>query len=271
MLLKCQHLYEGGSMKAILLSLIAFGLSASPVLAACNSTDPCAPKPVKDAWQKSLALGFNKTSGNSDTTLLTLLGAVKRETDNDLVDTNAAYNLGQDSNSRNADGEKERKTTRNDTRAGASYNYKLTPDWYSGLGGQYLHDQVADISYRVTLTPTLGYFLVKNDDVSLSLEGGPGYIFEKVSGTENDFFAPRVADRFDWVISCTSKLFQKTEFLYDTTNSNNYLINSEVGVEAAISTELSLVVSLRDNYDHEPAPGKEKNDLQMITALKVSL
>ena len=49
------------------------------------------------------------------------------------------------------------------------------------------------------------------------------------------------------------------------------LINAEVGIEAAIATNLALVLSVKETFDNVPAEGREKDDLIVTTALKVSL
>jgi len=254
-------LYEGMLVGALILPVAAH--------AACNAgADPCAPKKELGAWDKSIALGFNYTSGNSDTTIITGLGNLSRETTDDTILANISYGYGED-RSRSAVGEG--KTNRNDFRGAASYKYNISETFYGGFGGAYLHDQVADVSYRVTLNPTLGAYLVRNDDIKLGLEAGPSYLFEKVGGEDDNYLAPRIADRFDWILTCTSKLYQSTEVLFDTSESKNTLINSEVGIEAALSSSLSLVLLVRDTFDNLPAADREKNDIAMITALKVAL
>lgn len=238
------------------------------VWAECSTQDPCVPKKDKDAWYNSLALGFNLTSGNSDTTLLTILENTTRETDSDLIDLGVNYNFGEDDKAKDENGDK---TTRNDFRAQAGYNYKLSERWFTGFGTKFLNDEIAEVDYRVNLNPTVGYFLVKDADISFSLETGPGYTFEKVDDVKDEYFSPRIADTFNWVISCTSKLFQKAEVLFDVNDSDNYIFNGELGIEAAISSSLSLVVSLRETYDNQPAVDREKDDLALISALKVNL
>ena len=253
------------------LSVLFLALALSPVMAfaACEkATDPCSPVKEKGAWEKSMALGLNMTSGNSDTLLVTAMGAARRETDQDLMDFGAAVSYGEDDALEESTGSS---TTRNDLRANAGYNYKISELVYAGLGSKFLHDEIADVKYRLNLNPTIGYFLLKDADFSLGIEGGPGYTFEKVAEESDDYFSPRIADRFDWVISCTSKLYQSAEVLFDISDSENYLINAEIGVESALSTDLSLVVSLRETYDHQPAEGRDKGDLALISALKVAL
>ncbi len=191
------------------LTACALTLTASTAYAECNLSDPCAPKKEKDAWHKGLAVGFNKTTGNSDTTLVSILGNFSKETDEDLTDGNFLYNYGEDKNTTNDNGNN---TTRDDFRADASYNYKFTPRAYVGFGSKYLHDQIADIDYRLNLNPTIGYFLVKNADISFALEGGPGYTFEEVAEISNDHFSPRLGDRFEWMFPALQRFFKKREF-----------------------------------------------------------
>lgn len=253
---------------AFVAATLAGAFLNSSAFAACEKDDPCAPKKELNAWDKSLAVGFNLTKGNSDTTLLTILGNANRETTEDLIDFGLAYNFGDDKNAEDESGDS---TTRNDVRANASYDYKYTERAYVGAGTKFLYDEIALVDYRVNLNPNLGYFLVKDPTFSFALEGGPGYTFEKVDGVDDNYLSPRIADRFEWIISCTSKLFQSAEVLLDVNDSENYIVNAELGVEAALNSRLSLVVALRNTYDNLPAVGVDKNDLTVISALKVAL
>lgn len=255
-------------LRTVISALLLF-VCARQATAACDAAaDPCGPKKVLDSWEKSLAAGLNLTRGNSDTLLLTLLAQARRETDQDIIRFDASYGYGEDSTN-TADGEDS--TTRNDARVTAGYNYLLSERTFVGGIVDFRYDEIADIDYRFTLSPTVGYYFLKDADFKFSGDIGPSYVFEKVGGEENDYFAPRIGERFEWVISCTSKLYQSAEILYDVEDSDNYMMNAEAGVEAAIATNLALVVLLRDNYDNLPAADREKNDLTLITALKVAL
>lgn len=242
--------------------------STSNVYAACNETDPCAPKKVLGAWDKSLAFGFNYTSGNSDTTLLSIQGQAQKETDKNIWDLNTSYFFGED---KDLEDEDNSSTTRNDLRAGASYKRLISERFYLSPGVNFHYDEIADIDYRVMLNPTAGYFFLKDDDFRFSGEVGPSYIFERVGEEEQDYLAPRLGESFSWIISCSSKLFQTAEVLFDSEDSDNTLINAELGIEAAINTSLALVFSIRDNYDNQPAVDSERNDVAVVTALKVKL
>jgi putative salt-induced outer membrane protein YdiY len=58
------------------------------------------------------------------------------------------------------------------------------------------------------------------------------------------------------------------EFLPQVDDFNNYILNGEIGVESALTKSWALSVILQDTYDNEPAPGREKNDVKLIAALK---
>lgn len=245
-------------------ALFATSLLAGTANAACDAKDdPCAPKKAIDSWTKSLAAGLNYSSGNSDTAVVSILSQAGRETKEDILDFTASYGYGEDRS-------KEEKKNKDEARAGASYKYLLGERLYAGAGANFLRDDIADVAYRVTVAPTIGYFLLKDADFKLSAEVGPGYTFEEVAKVDNDYFSPKLGERFEWTISCTSKLFQGVDVLLDTTDMDNTLVNAEVGVEAALSSSLSLVVLVRDTYDNLPALDREKNDVTVISALKVA-
>ena len=45
------------------------------------------------------------------------------------------------------------------------------------------------------------------------------------------------------------------------------IINAEAGVDSSLTKKLSLRVFAVDNYLSEPAAGREKNDLRLVTAV----
>ena len=59
------------------------------------------------------------------------------------------------------------------------------------------HDQIAEVNHRLTIDPTAGYYFLTDNTFKLRGEAGPSYVFEKLGGEENNYFAPRAAQRFD--------------------------------------------------------------------------
>ena len=234
------------------------------------SSDPCTPKKVLNEWEKSLIFGFNLTQGNSETMLLGLGGKAHKEEGNEIMDFSFLYNYGEDSTNK-SDSDSDDDTTRNDLRAEGSYDQLISERTYFGVGSSFLYDEIADVDYRVSIDPSPGYFFLKDNTIKLSAEAGPSYIFEKQGEEENNYFAPRIANKFEWAITCTSKVFELTEMYFDVSDSKNILVSAEVGIEAAISTNLALVLSVREDYDNVPTLGRDKGDLAIMTSLKVSI
>lgn len=208
-------------------------------------------------WEKSAALGLTLTKGNSDTLLLTAdFQAAKKWTSDELnLGANAAY--GENSTIKNQES----------LRGFGQWNHLFSERFYGYLRAEALHDAVADVEYRVTLSPGAGYYFIKNATTRLSAEAGPGIVFEKVGASESQYFTARIAEKFDHKLNDRARIWQSLEFLPQIDDLNNYIINAEVGVEAALTKKTSLRLILQDTYDREPAPGRKQNDLKLISAV----
>jgi putative salt-induced outer membrane protein YdiY len=47
----------------------------------------------------------------------------------------------------------------------------------------------------------------------------------------------------------------------------NFLVNAEIGAEAALTKTFSLRVTLQDNFVNQPAPGRKDNDVKLISGV----
>lgn len=235
--------------------LLAGGLSAS---AQAPAAATAALPEKKSDWETSAAVGFTLTSGNSDTLLLTgnMLG-VRKWDRNEL-------NLGADG----AYGETEDVKNAESLHGFAQYNRLFTERFFGYLRLDALHDAIADVEYRVGFSPGVGYYFIKNDKTNLRGEVGPGFIYEKQGDDETGYFTLRLAERFEHKFNERVKLWQSLEVIPQVDDFDNYLVNAEIGVDASLTAQLSLVTYLQDTYDHDPAPDREKNDLKLVTAIK---
>ena len=232
-------------------------------------------------WEGSAAAGVTLTKGNSDTFLgnITLSAARKRVKDEILLGASATYGTTETERSVvyppnppnrptaiTVDRDEKDTTTAN---AGAfgQYNYLFTDRFYAGLRAEFLHDAVAEVKYRVTVSPLVGYYLIKEPATKLAVEAGPSFIAERVGDENDEYIALRFAERFEHKFSDKAKVWQSVEFLPQVDDFANYIINAEVGVEAALNAKLALRAVLQDNYDHRPAEGRKQNDIKLITSI----
>lgn len=228
----------------------------------------CAPAPKDPSlWDKSVTAGYNYTEGNSNASSLNANAKLSRDFESNAWRFEADYNRGDAATTPDS----ERTTTVENVRGIADYKRVYDDTWFAGVGGSVFHDQIADLKYRGILSPGVGAYIVRNDDVKFSLEAGPSYVWEKKGSESDNFLAPRIANRFSYKLSETARVFQTAEYLISADDSSNYIITAEAGVEAALTSLVNIVFLVRDNYINSPAAGRQPNDVQTITGLKINL
>ncbi len=216
------------------------------------------PTPEKvPAWDTSAALGFSLTRGNSDTLLFTGNILTKKKWDQNELAFGADATYGENSGEKNAES----------LHGFGQYNRLFTERVYGYLRLDGLHDAIADVEYRFTLSPGVGYYFIKEDNTKLSGEVGPAVIYEKQGDETDAYFTVRLAERFDQKLSTRAKIWQSVEILPQVDDLENFIVNAELGVETALTEKLSLRTYIQDTYDNQPAAGREKNDLKLVTAL----
>jgi putative salt-induced outer membrane protein len=229
-------------------------LCAAPAL---RAEDPI-PK-----WESSAAAGLTLTRGNSDTLLGTLTFATAKKWDQNELGLGADGAYGQTKQNGVND------TTAESLHAFAQYNRLFTEHWYGYGRIEGLHDGVAEIRYRLTLSPGVGYYFIKNKSTDLSAEAGPGLVVQRLGSTDSSYFTLRLGEKFHQALSDRARLWETLEFLPQVDDFNNYIVNFEVGVEADLSSskKLSLRAYLQDTYNNVPAKGRLKNDAKLVTAI----
>lgn len=234
-----------------------------------SAAPPACPAPPKDPsiWDKSLLFGLNYTDGNTKTTNINLGGRASRDFENSAWNFQSDFNYGSAAENAN----EPRRENKNNIRTLADYRRVLNDTWFAGAGTNIAHDEIADLKYRVIVSPSAGNYLIRNQETKLSLEAGPSYIWEKLGDTNDNFLAARIADRWEWKISETAKVFQAAEYLISVEDAGQYLVNAELGLETAINSYMSLVLSVKDYYINQPAEDHVPNDVLTLTALKVAL
>jgi putative salt-induced outer membrane protein YdiY len=102
---------------------------------------------------------------------------------------------------------------------------------------------------------------------TLSGEIGPGFIDEKQGGRTYQYLSLRVAERLEHQINDRVRIWESVEYLPQVDKFQNYIINSEVGLDTSLTQKFHLQVYAQDTYHSEPAPDREKNDLKLVTAV----
>lgn len=228
--------------------------------AVCRAAEPSAQpaaEPARPRWQSEAAVGFTLTSGNKDTMLLTAkLGTERKGVKNEwLFGLDGAY------------GESSGDVNNQTLRGSGQFNHLWSERLFVYLKVDGLHDGIAGLKYRFTVSPGAGYYFIKNKSTSLSAEVGAGYVQERLNGTDQGYFTLRLANRFEHKLDERSRLWQKAEYLPRPDNFSEYLVNAEIGVETKLVGNLALKVYLQDFYNSRPAAGRKPNDLKLVSAI----
>jgi len=208
-------------------------------------------------WESTLSAGLTLTEGNSDTVLTTAsLKTHKKTPENE-------YMFGADG----AYGKDNDVVNNNSLHGVAQYNHLFSDRFFGYLNMEGLHDGIADLKYRLTIGPGVGYYFLKGTNTTLAGEVGPSLITQQLGGVDTTYATFRLAERFEHKMNGGARIWEKAEFLPQVDKLQNFLVNTEVGAEAALTKTFSLQVVLQDNFVDQPAAGRKRNDLKLVSGV----
>jgi putative salt-induced outer membrane protein len=220
---------------------------------------PDVPKPAAPGkgWDTAAGVGFGLTRGNSETLTATVnLNTAYRGAANEFFfDALAAY------------GETGSETTVQSVRAAVQFNHILADPFYIGERVGFLHDEIAEVDYRVTPAVVGGIYLVKNDAVKLSLEAGPAYTFERLAGVDDNYFTVLAGQKLDYKFNDTVSLKEFVTGTLDTDNTDKWVISAGASLNIVLTGRLMLQTSVIASYDNLPARGVQHGDVLLTSGL----
>ena len=208
-------------------------------------------------WESSISAGLSLTKGNSDTLLTTAAFKTRKKTPENefMLGVDGAY------------GESDSVRNNETLHAVSQYNHLFSDRLYAFQNVEALHDGIANLQYRFTFSPGAGYYFVKNTNTTFAGEFGPGLITQRLGGEDTTYATLRLAERYEHRLNDGARIWEKAEILPQVNKLQNYLVNAEIGAEAALTKTFSLRVTLQDNFVYEPAPGRRKNDVKLISGV----
>jgi putative salt-induced outer membrane protein YdiY len=245
--------------KLITIIVAAAGIMAASAETSTNSTtNGVAVAAVKYPWISSITAGLSLTRGNSSSELASLkfLSDKKTPVNEYSLDADGAYG--------SANG-----VQNNDSVHGfTQWNHLFSERLFGYMRLEGLHDDIASVRYRATYTAGMGCYFIKETQTTLAGEVGPGIVSERVGSTDNTFATLRLAERFEHKFTDNhARVWQSVEILPQVDKLSDFLVNAEVGAEAAVAKNLSLQVCLDDNYNTEPAAGFKRNDVKLVSGV----
>ncbi len=234
-------------------------LAALLAVAALPASAQNPPVPGAPAqWESFATAGLTLTKGNSDT-LLANLGVISaKKWDKNEIALGASIAYGENSGTKNVD----------NISGSAQYNRLFSDRVYGGIRLNAAKDQIADLDYRVNISPLVGYYFIKDATTRLSGEVGPSYVIESLGGVSKSYAGVRLGERFEHKFNDRAKLWQSADITTQVDRTSKYLVAAEIGASAAITAQTSLRIVLQDAYDSIPAAGRKANDLRLISGVE---
>lgn len=155
-------------------------------------------------------------------------------------------------------------------------NYSVSDRLFAYALAQYERDRFQGFSARYAISGGLGYQVIDDDDLQLSVKAGPAYrVTEFVDGGSESRIAALFGADFGWSITDSLKLIQEANAVAETggtataiVDANNTTLNLVTGLDASISDNLSARLSYAIEYDSNPPQGAVATDtLSRITII----
>ena len=249
------------------LPVFALLLSVSVALAE-DSKDPKAgvPAPPPKLWDSVASVDLTLTRGNSRSFLGTVSVNTHRKWDTDELLLGGAAGYG-NSTTKDSTGGETTTETQDYLRGFGQFNHLFSERFYSGLRLDALHDNIADINYRITVSPLAGYYIIKETNTSLSVEAGPSLITQELAHEHKTYAALRFGERYERKFAGGARIWETLEWLPQVDDFANWIMNAEVGVSAPIVKSLDVRLVAQDTYNNHPAANRLKNDLKVMAGI----
>ncbi len=246
----------------VAVALVA-ALAGGPMAAAQEAPAPSAETPpAEPTWTLDLGLSYLATTGNSDSESLGAKAAYAGEWGLWGLTAGLAALRAE------ADDAKVAENVAGFVRGSRDLTERLALT--AGLSG--LQDEFAGIDLRSVLDVALRWSIVETELWGLGVLAGPSWTYEDPVAGDSDSFLGAIAQLDGhWTPTPSSKLGARLTYLPNFDVSDDYRMEGELGVQAALSSRFSLALGYLWLYDNVPVPGFEKTDTRTTLSLVAHL
>ncbi len=215
----------------------------------------------KSPWTSSVELGFIRTTGNTETQNTTAKGDVIYEVEK-WRHTGHAEAYGSEAKNQTT-GENEVSAERYELSGKSDYKFSELDYAYALI--KLKKDRFSGFEYDHIVSAGYGRKAIKQDNMELDLEIGPGERFFKVDGGLSDEEALlRLSAKYWWQITDNSKFTQVL-----STDIGEQITSSEsiTGLQANINKTLALKLTYTVRHKTEVPVGNENTDTEAAVTL----
>ncbi len=145
------------------------------------------------------------------------------------------------------------------------YNWMFNEPWYTGVTATYERDPIRDLDHRYSIAAIVGRDLLDNAHQFMTFSAGLGYSEEKIAGVaESGAVAVwRLIYEHDFLGGDLS-FFHNDTITYQLYDVNNTILKTNTGFRYDIIDDVYASVSLRYDYETDPAAGAENEDTTLV-------
>ncbi len=147
----------------------------------------------------------------------------------------------------------------------------LGQDFSLFAGASVLQDTFAGLDPQIVAVAGVTYAFLKGPVQDLAFDVGLTWTRDKLVGDGSTSYAGGMAAaRYGWNITKTSKFTENLAFYPSFQQASNWRIESETGLQAAVSSSVALKLSYGFRYANRPVAGFGKTDTQAGASLVIN-
>jgi putative salt-induced outer membrane protein YdiY len=153
---------------------------------------------------------------------------------------------------------------------GFNYKYDLSDDWFVTSTTSYLHDQVKGIKNQATEQIGVGYRIINDDDMKLSVNGGMAGQYNYVGGVSQKwYYYVTAGDSFEYHFNKYFRVEQNFNIRVDPNETDQYQYYFNIAGIAKLTDWIEASLSYNYNYDNTVSAGASKGEENIVFALGV--
>jgi putative salt-induced outer membrane protein YdiY len=228
-------------------------------------------------WAGIFDTGLALTRGNSATASYTLSAKAIRDTPRDKLTLYSTYIYANDDTS------PPNRTTANALRAGARFDYNLSPRTFVFGIADFETNELQNLDLRSVFGGGFGYHVIKNDRTLFDVFGGITYDRDSFSSYINPGPPPVpiaarvlnsaevvVGEELDQKFSKRTTFTERFSFYPNLSHVGDYRYQFDTTFATQMKAWLSWQLTFSDRYISYPPPGLKGNDLLLSTGLRVT-
>lgn len=212
------------------------------------------------SWEKELSLGYDKTTGNTQSSQLSTRLFMHRKT------KSHEFHFQADSYYSSSD----KKMDSQQWNVMGRYAYSLANrKWYHFYKLLGTHDRFANINYRIIPSTGLGYWFSDQEDFKAMLELAGGFEYTNYGdSTKSDSEAVLIPRAYlEKAFASGTKISQDITLYPSLEDTGSFRMHWETALTRPLSDKLSMRFSFIHDYDSDPAADIKKSDFKFISSL----